>query len=259
VCCCCLQDYFIFCIFALVLQLWFFFLFVSSATKYETSAQDAFQRVVDNFILAWPTSAPTMLIFALGCRIGRLRIKGIDTLQPGELENAASVEVVCFDKTGTLTNSVVRICKHTCAAIGICYNAECDMMNILFICVQVCIFIASLGWGWGPLGWLVPSEIQPLNTRSAGQSTTTFVQLTGGATVGQTFLSMLCSMKYGKTLIKQQGACLATLFRMVDEVLRYESNNTPLLVCRLHALSSQRRRMSHSSWRRVSNRKQPPR
>jgi len=44
----------------------------------------------------------------------------------------------------------------------------------------------------------VPSEIQPLNTRSAGQSITTFVQLTSGATVGQTFLSMLCSMKYGE-------------------------------------------------------------
>jgi hypothetical protein len=64
--------------------------------------------------------------------------------------------------------------------------------------LQVCVFIASFRWGWGPLGWLVPSKIQPLNTRSAGQSITTFVQLTSGATVGQTFLSMLCSMKYGK-------------------------------------------------------------
>lgn len=68
----------------------------------------------------------------------------------------------------------------------------------LYEYLQVCIFISSLGWGWGPLGWLVPSEIQPLNTRSAGQSITTFVQLTGGATVGQTFLTMLCSMKYGR-------------------------------------------------------------
>lgn len=74
------------------------------------------------------------------------------------------------------------------------------MMHFMFVYeyLQVCIFISSLGWGWGPLGWLVPSEIQPLNTRSAGQSITTFAQLTGGATVGQTFLSMLCSMKYGR-------------------------------------------------------------
>lgn len=60
------------------------------------------------------------------------------------------------------------------------------------------MFIAGFAWGWGPLAWLVCSEIQPLKTRSAGQSITTFVQLMGGATVGQTFLSMLCSMKYGE-------------------------------------------------------------
>ena len=50
---------------------------------------------------------------------------------------------------------------------------------------------------WGPLGWLVPSEIQPLNTRSAGQSITVFTQLISGATVTQTFLMMLCSLQWG--------------------------------------------------------------
>ena len=61
----------------------------------------------------------------------------------------------------------------------------------------MCVFISGFAWGWGPLAWLVCSEIQPLCTRSAGQSITTFVQLMGGATVGQTFLSLLCSFKYG--------------------------------------------------------------
>ena len=103
----CLQDYFFFCIFALVLQLLVFFLFVSKASRYEPSGQDVFQRVVDNFIRAWPMSAPTMIISALACRIGRLKIHGIDTLQPGKLEIAGLVQVVCFDKTGTLTNNVV--------------------------------------------------------------------------------------------------------------------------------------------------------
>jgi hypothetical protein len=26
----------------------------------------------------------------------------------------------------------------------------------------ICIYIAGFAWSWGPLGWLVPSEIQPL-------------------------------------------------------------------------------------------------
>ena len=63
--------------------------------------------------------------------------------------------------------------------------------------VLICIFSISFGYAWGPLGWLVPSEIQPLNTRSAGQSITVFTQLVSGATVTQTFLMMLCSLQWG--------------------------------------------------------------
>ena len=32
-----------------------------------------------------------------------------------------------------------------------------------------CLFVSGFAWSWGPLGWLVPSEIQPLETRSTGQ------------------------------------------------------------------------------------------
>ena len=32
-----------------------------------------------------------------------------------------------------------------------------------------CLFVSGFAWSWGPLGWLIPSEIQPLETRSAGQ------------------------------------------------------------------------------------------
>ena len=37
------------------------------------------------------------------------------------------------------------------------------------VIVFICLFVAWFGWSWGPLGWLVPNEIQPLETRSAGQ------------------------------------------------------------------------------------------
>lgn len=39
---------------------------------------------------------------------------------------------------------------------------------------------------WGPLAWLYPSEIQPLETRSAGQSLATMVNLTFSFVIGQT-------------------------------------------------------------------------
>ena len=40
------------------------------------------------------------------------------------------------------------------------------------VIVFICLFVAGFGWSWGPLGWLVPNEIQPLETRSAGQVST---------------------------------------------------------------------------------------
>ena len=43
----------------------------------------------------------------------------------------------------------------------------------------------AFGFAWGPIGWLVPSEIHDLNTRSAGQSITVFTQLISGAIVTQ--------------------------------------------------------------------------
>ena len=80
---------------------------MAKAKEYEDDWQDAFQRVVDIFIAAWPMSAPTVLIVALAIRVLRLKSCGIDTLQPSKLQAAANTEIVCFDKTGTLTaNSV---------------------------------------------------------------------------------------------------------------------------------------------------------
>ncbi len=36
--------------------------------------------------------------------------------------------------------------------------------------------LVQFAWSWGPLGWLVPSEIQPLETRSMGTSISTFIK-----------------------------------------------------------------------------------
>ncbi|CAA6661646.1 unnamed protein product [Spirodela intermedia] len=44
----------------------------------------------------------------------------------------------------------------------------CQGFSIAVVAV-VCLFVAAFGWSWGPLGWTVPSEIFPLETRSAGQ------------------------------------------------------------------------------------------
>ncbi|TKY49843.1 Hexose carrier protein HEX6 [Spatholobus suberectus] len=65
------------------------------------------------------------------------------------------------------------------------------------VLVMICIYVAGFGWSWGPLGWLVPSEIFPLEIRSAGQSITVAVSFLFTFIVAQTFLYMLCHFRSG--------------------------------------------------------------
>ncbi|KAF8380540.1 hypothetical protein HHK36_028027 [Tetracentron sinense] len=65
------------------------------------------------------------------------------------------------------------------------------------VLVLICVYVAGYSWSWGPLGWLVPSEIFPLEVRSTGQSITVAVSFLFTFIVAQIFLSMLCHFKFG--------------------------------------------------------------
>lgn len=61
----------------------------------------------------------------------------------------------------------------------------------------ICAYVAAFAWSWGPLGWLVPSEICPLEIRSVGQAINVSLNMTLTFAINQGFLSMLCYMKFG--------------------------------------------------------------
>ncbi|XP_077244995.1 hexose carrier protein HEX6-like [Tasmannia lanceolata] len=65
------------------------------------------------------------------------------------------------------------------------------------VLVFISIYVAGFGWSWGPLSWLVPSEIFQLEIRSAGQSIVVAVSFLFTFVIAQTFLSMLCHFKSG--------------------------------------------------------------
>nr|ADJ68005.1 putative hexose transporter [Manihot esculenta]ADJ68006.1 putative hexose transporter 2 [Manihot esculenta] len=67
----------------------------------------------------------------------------------------------------------------------------------VLVVIMICTFVSGFAWSWGPLGWLIPSETFPLETRSAGQSVTVCVNLLFTFAIAQAFLSMLCHFKYG--------------------------------------------------------------
>ncbi|KAJ9145847.1 hypothetical protein P3X46_028179 [Hevea brasiliensis] len=76
----------------------------------------------------------------------------------------------------------------------------------------ICLFVAGFAWSWGPLGWLVPSEIFPLEIRSAAQSITVAVNMLFTFLIAQLFLSMLCHMKFGLFIFFAVFVALMTLF-----------------------------------------------
>lgn len=61
----------------------------------------------------------------------------------------------------------------------------------------IAVYQAGFGWSWGPLGWLVPNEIFPLEVRSAGQSIAVAVNFLLTTAVAQSFLAVLCHLKAG--------------------------------------------------------------
>ncbi|KAJ9690283.1 hypothetical protein PVL29_012772 [Vitis rotundifolia] len=67
----------------------------------------------------------------------------------------------------------------------------------IVVVLFICIYVSGFAWSWGPLGWLVPSEIFPLEIRSAAQSVNVSVNMFFTFIIAQIFLNMLCHMKFG--------------------------------------------------------------
>ncbi|CAI0466080.1 unnamed protein product [Linum tenue] len=59
----------------------------------------------------------------------------------------------------------------------------------------VCFFVMGFAWSWGPLGWLIPSETFPVETRAAGFACAVSSNMLFTFVVAQAFLSMMCHLK----------------------------------------------------------------
>lgn len=95
----------------------------------------------------------------------------------------------------------------------------------VLVVVMVCIFVSAFAWSWGPLSWLIPSEIFPLETRSAGQSIAVCVNLLCTFVIAQAFLSMLCFLKFSIFLFFSGCVLIMSTFVLF---LLPETKNVPI-------------------------------
>nr|XP_043631612.1 hexose carrier protein HEX6 [Erigeron canadensis] len=80
------------------------------------------------------------------------------------------------------------------------------------VLILICTYVAGFGLSWGPLGWLIPSEIFPLEIRSAGQSITVAVGFLFTFIIAQMFLAMLCNLKSGTFFFFGGWVAVMTVF-----------------------------------------------
>nr|KJB59025.1 hypothetical protein B456_009G237600 [Gossypium raimondii] len=95
---------------------------------------------------------------------------------------------------------------------GVSGTKEISKGYAILVLVLMCIYAAGFGWSWGPLSWLIPSEIFPIKIRSTGQSISVAVNFATTFVLSQTFLTMLCHFKYGTFLFYAAWIASMTIF-----------------------------------------------
>ncbi|CAL8468711.1 g8251 [Coccomyxa elongata] len=116
-----------------------------------------------------------------------------------------------------------------------------------YIMAFILVFDSAYAWSWGPLGWVYPFEIQPLETRPAGGAVASLMNLLFSFVIGQTYLSMLCAMKWG-VFILFAGCVLAmtvSVYLFFPETKGVPIEDTPFVF------------KKHWYWKRFANIRDP--
>ncbi|KAK7351183.1 hypothetical protein VNO77_10440 [Canavalia gladiata] len=116
--------------------------------------------------------------------------------------------------TGGILMLVCQIAVSVLLAVvtGVHGTKDVSKGNAILVLVLLCLYAAGFGCSWGPLTWLIPSEIFPLKIRTTGQSIAVGVQFITLFVLSQTFLTMLCHFKFAAFLFYAGWIAVMTVF-----------------------------------------------
>ncbi|KAG8374852.1 hypothetical protein BUALT_Bualt10G0038700 [Buddleja alternifolia] len=116
---------------------------------------------------------------------------------------------------GGIQMFICQIIITICIGLKFGVNGDPGPLSALYaggVVAAICIYVAGFAWSWGPLGWLVPSEILPLEIRSAGQSINVSLNMIFTFLIGEFFLKGLCAMKFGLFIFFSVFVFVMTIF-----------------------------------------------
>lgn len=96
--------------------------------------------------------------------------------------------------------------------IGNAGTAALSNTGATAILVLMCGIAAAFGWSWGPLTWIIPSEILPLEVRPAGQGICIASNFALTFVLAQISMTMFCHLKYGVFLLYAAVVAIMTVF-----------------------------------------------
>ncbi|KAE9445661.1 hypothetical protein C3L33_22440, partial [Rhododendron williamsianum] len=111
-----------------------------------------------------------------------------------------------------LVSTVVALACVLAAVTGVSGTKHISKGYGVLVLVLMCLYAAGFGWSWGPLSWLIPSEIFPMKIRTTGQSISVAVNFAVTFVLSQTFLTMLCHFKFAAFLFYAGWIFVMTVF-----------------------------------------------
>ncbi|XP_042490391.1 sugar transport protein 5-like [Macadamia integrifolia] len=138
--------------------------------------------------------------------------------------NLAFVLISCFmvDRVGrrilftiggiNLCISQVGMACMLAAKVGASDNEPLTKETAKAIMVWMSLYSAGFGYSWGPLAFLIPSEVLPIEVRPAGNGIGISINFLVTFVVAQTFVSMLCHLKFAVFLLYAACIVIMTLF-----------------------------------------------